>query len=89
MKRPNLIVNVRHYTVRDVDGVIEKELDGDVVGYTCESVHMNFDGTVTFFCSGKSYTTPADDVVGIEYTPSGADWCPHCDQSIAHFVKAD
>jgi hypothetical protein len=87
MKRANLIVVVRHYLVWDENGVVKKEPDGET-GYTCHSFHMNFDGTVTFFSSGRPYTCPQDDVIRIEYSPNGATWCSECDQNIEQFSFA-
>lgn len=89
MHRGNLIVSVRHYLAwEDNDGVVHKELDGDTIDYTCESIHVSFTGSVTFFSSGKSYTVPQEDIAGISFHISGANWCPHCDQSIEGFQKA-
>lgn len=73
MKRPSLIV---HVTV-----------DEHSVAYTCESLHINFDGTVTAFSSGKPLTVSAERVTLVEYSASGVEFCPWCDQSISNFVK--
>jgi hypothetical protein len=80
MKRASLIVVVRR---SDWAGVPEQ--DAPTTGYTCESVHVNFDGTVTFFSSGKPSTVSQKDVVRIEYAAFGAEFCAFCDQSIACF----
>lgn len=88
MLRPDLIISVRRYNVwYDNDDIEHRELTDEITDYTCESIHVNFDGTVTFFCSGRPYTIPQEDVRGVKFFASGASWCPFCDQSIEHFRK--
>ena len=71
MKRANLLVTVSNAS-------------GEVT-YTCESFHINFDDTVTFFSSGRANTVPAKTVSKVELSQHGATWCPFCDQSIEGF----
>lgn len=80
MKRASLIVHVRNKGVQVPEA-------GGTCGYTCESIHVNFDGSVTFFCSGTPSTVGQKDIVRIEYAAEGAEFCPHCDQSIAQFSR--
>lgn len=84
MKRANLIVVVRRRSL----AVHAPELPDYETGYTCQSVHMNFDGTVTFFSSGTPSTVQQEDIVRIEFAAHGAEFCAYCDQSIAQFSKA-
>lgn len=79
MKRASLVVVVRSNSVHVAWTTY--------VSYTCQSVHMNFDGTVTFFCSGTPSTVLQADIIKIEYASEGAEYCPFCDQSIAQFSK--
>lgn len=59
------------------------------VGHTCESLHVNIDGTVTFFCSGTPQTVHQDWVVRIDYNARGAEFCPHCDTSLTNVFYGD
>lgn len=82
MKRASLIV-----VVRPQGWVGVPEQDAPTLGYTCESVHVNFDGTVTFFSSGRPSTVDQADIIRLDYAASGAEFCAYCDQSIAGFSK--
>jgi len=54
MKRADLVISVRRYNIwRDNDDIEHQEPTEEVISYTCESVHVSFDGSVIFFSSGK------------------------------------
>lgn len=80
MKRASLIVVVRPFGKIQIP---EREIP--TTAYTCQSVHVNFDGTVTIFVSGTPSTFHQDEIVRIEYAPNGAEFCPWCDQGISQF----
>jgi len=68
--------------------VVEIDFENRNSSFTCESIHVNIDGTVTVFSSGKPLTVPAESVKAVTYHGQGAGFCPWCDQSIEHFSKA-
>jgi hypothetical protein len=74
MKRASVIVQVENDT-------------GSTIGYTCESVHVNFNGTVTLFSSCTPLTVAQERVKDIRYDANGAGFCPWCDQSVEHFSR--
>lgn len=43
---------------------------------------------VTFVCSGRMTTKPAEDVASIEYRVTGAHWCGDCDGPLFSIVGA-
>lgn len=55
------------------------------LNYDAMQVTVLFDGRVSFISSGCPVVVPADEILGIDYHPAGASWCPFCDQGISHF----